>query len=229
MRLEDLNWMDVKEYLQKDDRLILVLGSTEQHGYLSLTTDVKIPLALADAASRKTGVLLAPPLNFGVAPYFLDYPGTISLRVTSLLSIVEDIIRSVFRQGFRRVLVMNGHGGNTPVQVFLQELANDLPGLRLNWYAWWQSHSVEDFTIKHALKPYHAGWLEAFPFCRVSELPPGEKAPAAYKGLPDAHEARRIFGDGVFGGFYQVAPEIMDELFGVCLEDILYLLEFSGD
>ena len=51
MRIEDLNWMDVEGYLKHDDRLILVIGACEQHGYLSLLSDVKIPLALADAAS----------------------------------------------------------------------------------------------------------------------------------------------------------------------------------
>ena len=50
MRLEDLNWMDVEQYLKTDDRLLVVLGACEQHGYLSLLTDIKIPLALADAA-----------------------------------------------------------------------------------------------------------------------------------------------------------------------------------
>jgi creatinine amidohydrolase len=69
MRLEDLNWMDVERYLEQDDRLILVLGACEQHGHLSLLTDIKIPLALTDSASNRTGALIAPPLNFGVSPY----------------------------------------------------------------------------------------------------------------------------------------------------------------
>ena len=90
MRLEDLNWFDVESYLQHDDRLILVLGACEQHGYLSLLTDVKIPLTLADAASQQSGVLVAPALNFGASPYFLTYPGTLSLRVSTLLDLVED-------------------------------------------------------------------------------------------------------------------------------------------
>jgi creatinine amidohydrolase len=68
MRIEDLNWMDVENYLKHDDRLILVIGACEQHGYLSLLTDIRIPLALADAASQQTGVLVAPPLNFGSSP-----------------------------------------------------------------------------------------------------------------------------------------------------------------
>ena len=57
MKFEDLNWMQVEEYLKTDDRLILVLGACEQHGYLSLMTDVKIPMALAEEASRQSGVL----------------------------------------------------------------------------------------------------------------------------------------------------------------------------
>ncbi len=71
MRLEDLNWMDVEKYLEHEDRLMLVTGATEQHAYLSLLTDIKVPLALADAASQATGVQVAPPLNFGISTYFL--------------------------------------------------------------------------------------------------------------------------------------------------------------
>ena len=63
MRLEELNWMDVEEYLKNENRVMLVLGACEQHGYLSLLTDVKIPLALADVVSQRSGVLVAPPVN----------------------------------------------------------------------------------------------------------------------------------------------------------------------
>ena len=52
MQFEERNWMQVEEYLKNDDRVILVLGACEQHGYLSLMTDVKIPMALAEAASQ---------------------------------------------------------------------------------------------------------------------------------------------------------------------------------
>ncbi len=93
MRLEDLNWMDVESYLQRDDRLMLVTGAAEQHGYLSLLTDIKIPLALADAASQKTDALAAPPLNFGCSPYFLACPGAFSLRASTLMDVAEDLAR----------------------------------------------------------------------------------------------------------------------------------------
>ena len=225
MRIEDLNWMDVEKYLEHEDRLIVVLGACEQHGYLSLLTDARIPLALADAASQKTGVLIAPPLNFGVSSYFQSYPGTISLRASTLLDSVEDIVRSVYASGFRRLLVLNGHGGNDPARARLVELANQLDGLRLAWYAWWQSTSVLDLAIRRQLKTAHANWMEAFPFTRVADLPAGEKQPPEFIGLLNAAQTRQVYGDGVFGGAYQASDEVMQELFDVCLKDTLHLLE----
>jgi creatinine amidohydrolase len=227
MRFEDLNWMDVERYLQQDDRLMLVLGATEQHAYLSLLCDVKIPLALADTASQQTGVLVAPPVNFGCSPYFLEYPGTLSLRISTLLDLVEDLVRSAYRQGFRRILVLNGHGGNDPVRARLYEVLNELADLRIAWYSWWLAHSVQQVALYHELKPSHANWLEAFPFTRVADLPEGEKAPPYIPGLLNASDARQVYGDGTFGGLYQASDEIMEELFRAALADILQLLKFE--
>jgi creatinine amidohydrolase len=228
VRIEELNWMDVEGYLKQDDRLILVVGACEQHGYLSLLSDVKIPLALADAASTRTGVLVAPPLNFGASPYFLTYPGTLSLRLSTLMEAVEDLVRSAYGQGFKRILILNGHGGNNPVRTHLSELVNELPGLRLGWYNWWMSHSVEVVAQRHNIKPSHANWLEAFPFTIVGEMPAGEKAPPVVPSdILDAATARQVYGDGSFGGPYRVSDEIMQEMFEACLADILHILEFA--
>ena len=228
MRLEDLNWMEVERYLEQDDRLILILGACEQHGYLSLLTDIKIPLALADSASNRTGVLVAPPLNFGISPYFLDYPGTLSFSVKTMISAVEDILRSAYRQGFRRILVLNGHGGNSAARNHLNQVNNDLPGLRMNWYDWWNSHSVEIVAQKHNIKPNHANWLEAFSFTIVGELPEGSKVPPRVPGaIMDAETAREVYGDGSFGGPYRVDDGIMQEVLNAALEDVLLMLKFS--
>jgi creatinine amidohydrolase len=228
MRFEDLSWMDVQEYLKHDDRLMLVLGATEQHGYLSLLTDIKIPLALADSASQQSGVLVAPPLNFGVSPYFMDYPGTLSLRVSTLLAAVEDLVRSAVRHGFRRILILNGHGGNSPARQHLNEVADSLPGVKLDWYDWWLSHSVEAVAQKHNIKPTHANWLEAFPFTIVSELPAEAKTPPHIpRAILDSKTARSVYGDGSFGGPYRVNDDIMHEIFAAALQDILQLLKFE--
>jgi len=227
MHIEDLNWMDVESYLKTDDRLILIIGATEQHGFLSLTTDIRIPQALADAAASQTGVLIAPPLNFGCSPYFLAYPGTFSLRISTLLDAVEDLVRSAYGQGFRRILLLNGHGGNDGSRTRLAELSNQLPGVRLAWYSWWVANSVLKIAEKHQIKPSHGNWLEAFPFTIVSDLPQEDKIPPFVAGLLSAMEARQVFGDGSFGGKYQVETDIMQELFEAALADILGLLEFN--
>jgi creatinine amidohydrolase len=220
--------MDVEKYLESDDRLMLVTGATEQHGYLSLLTDIKIPMALADSASQATGVLVAPPLNFGASPYFLAYPGTLSLRIGTLMAAVEDLVRSAYGHGFRRILVLNGHGGNSPARGGLHQVNNDLPGLQINWHDWWMSHSVEAVALKHNLKPMHANWLEAFAFTVVGEMPDAIKTPPKVpSAILDAKRARQVYGDGSFGGPYRASDEVMHELFAAALEDILQLLRFD--
>jgi creatinine amidohydrolase len=229
MRFEELSWMDVENYLEKDDRLIFVLGACEQHGYLSLLTDVKIPLALADAASHRTGVLVAAPVNYGVSPYFASYPGTLSLRLATFVDLVEDLVRSAYSQGFRKFLFLNGHGGNDPARARLYELANQLHSTHLAWYSWWTSHSVQTIAQKYELKPSHANWLEAFPFTRIGPLPEEEKIPPSVSGLLSAENTRSVYGDGSFGGFYQVSDAIMQEMFDACLADVLQLVEFNSN
>jgi len=228
MNFADKNWMQIEEYLETDKRVILVLGACEQHGYLSLLTDTKIPLNLAEAASQKTGVPVAPPINFGCSPYFLDYPGTISLRLRTYLDLVEDILRSLYGAGFRKVLILNGHGGNTPVKTHLVELVNELTDLEIRWYAWWTTKTVADIAKKHNLDPEHANWLEAFDFTTVYTVPGEDKpTPKTRENILDKTATRESYGDGSFGGPYQVESAIMDEIFDACQEDILGLLKFE--
>jgi creatinine amidohydrolase len=225
MRLGELNWMEIEAYLMKDDRLMLVLGSTEQHGFLSVLADVKVPLALADAASQQLGVLVAPPLNFGNSPNFLAYPGTISLRVETLLAVVEDMVRSLYSQGFKRMLILNGHGGNSPVKNHLHNFIPEFKDLKLAWYSWWQEPAVLEFQEAQGLKGYHANWSEAFSFVRSSAIPQGDKPPLETNRILNPTQAKEYYGDGVFGGPYQVDDTIMNEMFGVALKDVMRLLE----
>lgn len=220
--------MDIEKYLEVDRRVILVLGACEQHGYLSLLTDTKIPNALAEAASQRSGVLVAPSVNFGCSPYFLDYPGTISLRLHTYLNLVEDILRSLYGAGFRKILILNGHGGNTPVKTHLVELINELPDLEIRWYAWWTAKTVADIAKKHDLVPEHANWLEAFDFTTVTEMPEESKAITEQSDeILGKAATRETYGDGSFGGPYKAESKVMDEIFTVCLSDILDLLQFD--
>ena len=128
MFLEAMTWMDVERYLACDDRIVVITGACEQHGYVSLLSDILAPMAIAKAAIEQEPVLVAPPLPFGISPYFTAYPGTISLRVETFASVVRELLTGLTAQGFRRILVSNGHGGNTGVLIpLLVELGNTHP------------------------------------------------------------------------------------------------------
>lgn len=112
MRIRDLNWMQLEEYLEQDDRIVLPVGSTEQHAYLSLETDNILAERASVEAAEPLGVPVLPVLAYGVTG-FTAYPGSPTLREPTLLAALSDIADSLLSQGFARILVVNGHGGNT--------------------------------------------------------------------------------------------------------------------
>ena len=127
MLLEKMNWMDVENYLQNDRRIVFVLGSTEQHGYLSLLTDTLIPWEIAKKACELENVLLAPPLNYGYSQWAVDYPGTLSIGFDTYHHMVQDIIKSALRAGFQSFLLLNGHGGNRGAREAVMETISGFP------------------------------------------------------------------------------------------------------
>jgi creatinine amidohydrolase len=110
VNLEKLSWKAVETYLRSDDRIILPVGSTEQHGvFAPLGTDTYVAQAIADEAGQKARVLVAPPLWFGWSPHHLVKPGTLSVRAEILIEMLCDIIGSLAGHGFKHFVVVNGH------------------------------------------------------------------------------------------------------------------------
>ena len=103
MKIGEMNWSQVEQYLKTDDRAVLPLGSTEQHAGLSLSVDSILSERVALEAAEPLGVPVFPVLAYGITPYFLAYPGTVSLRVETYVRIVRDILDSLKRAGFRKI------------------------------------------------------------------------------------------------------------------------------
>src|SRR5204862_775944 len=91
VRIRDCNWMQVEEYLRRDDRVVLPIGSTEQHGYLSLETDNSLDERVCAEAAEPLGVLVLPVLAYGLTPSFAAYPGSPSLRLERFVSVLDDL------------------------------------------------------------------------------------------------------------------------------------------
>lgn len=219
MLFEDMNWMDVERYLEHDDRVVVVTGSCEQHGYLSLLTDTRVPLEIAREACKREGVPLAPALPFGISPYFTAYPGTLSLTPETFAAVVREVISGLLAQGFRRVLVSNGHGSNSGILYpLLVEFGNAYPDARLALFHWWRHPTVKAVAEEAELEQNHANWSENFPFTRVGAVPEGEKQAVGISHTTNARQARAILGDGSFGGPYQAPDGLMDRLFEAAVE-----------
>src|SRR5207253_6332870 len=121
MRIADMNWMQVEDYLRRDDRAVLPLGSTEQHAWLSLATDSVLAERVAVEACEPLGVPVYPVVPYGITPSFRAYPGTVTLSAGTLLELVREILDCLAADGYRRILVVNGHDGNSPVQPLFKE------------------------------------------------------------------------------------------------------------
>jgi creatinine amidohydrolase len=160
--LEELGWPDVKEYLRQDDRLILVTGSTEQHGrHMTFASDVWQPWEIARRLSDRTGVLVAPPLNYGMSLHHLGFPGSLSLRPQTLISIIEDLLESAYEHGFRHILILNGHGGNmAAIQAALAQALHELHGLQVYVGNWFREPEVES-VFDSAFPKERAGHADA--------------------------------------------------------------------
>jgi creatinine amidohydrolase len=137
--LADMSWEEVKKYLAQDDRVILPLGAVEEHGrHLGLGTDFIEAEAIAQGAGNASGVAVAPTVNYGMSLAMMGFPGTLSLRPTTLMFVIEDLLRALHHHGFQRILVVNGHGGNTAALASaVQMTAQDLEGLRVKLFEWW--------------------------------------------------------------------------------------------
>ena len=108
--INELSWEDVNNYLKKENIVILPVGSTEEHGLAGpLGLDSYAAIALAEDVGKKTGVLVAPPLWYGDSSHHLGFAGTMSLRTSTLVSVIEDLSISLARNGVKKILIINGH------------------------------------------------------------------------------------------------------------------------
>ena len=229
MRLAGMNWSQVEDFLRLDDRVVLPIGSMEQHARLSLATDAILAERVAVEAAEPLGVPVLPAIPFGHSPYFLDYPGTISLKLETLLAVVRDAVDCLLRAGFRRILLVNGHGGNAPVGALAQEMMAERTHLCLRFHNWWMAPK----TMAHAraIDPSgsHANWMENFPWTRLAGVAAGDGVKAsidreALRALSPSG-VRALLGDGSYGGPYQLPDEQMLALWATGVAETREALE----
>jgi creatinine amidohydrolase len=229
MRIAEMNWMQVEDYLQRDDRCVLPVGSVEQHAQLSLCVDAILSERVAIEAAEPLKIPVYPCMPFGLAPYFSAFAGSISLRVETLMAVFRDLVESAHRSGFRRVLIVNGHGGNAPVASLAKELMAEFPDMSIKYHPWWAGTEVVDAMRKIDPVGSHASWMENFPWTRLANAPApiDDKSPIDFElfNMSNPRDGRTLIGDGNLGGAYQKADDVMLKLWQVGVEETRAKLE----
>jgi creatinine amidohydrolase len=224
MKIRDMNWMQVEALLRTgEDRAVLPVGSVEQHAYLSLAVDALLSEAVSVDAAGSLGVPVFPAQPYGYTPSYMAYPGTMTLRFETLIAVLTDLVESLHQHGFRRVLIVNGHGGNNGASGVIAQLMSRLPGLQLRWYNWWAAPKTMGFVRETDPDASHASWMEAFAITRLPgvTMPEGSKAPVdvARMQLMDPGAKRAFIGDGCYGGRYAMNEETTHQLWEIAVEE----------
>jgi creatinine amidohydrolase len=236
MLLTDSTWPEVERYLARSKGILVPVGSTEQHGPNGpIGTDAICAEIVARGVGERGGVLVGPTLTLGMAQHHLGFPGTISLRPTTFVSMIVDTATSLALHSFERIYFLNGHGGNiAPLSTAFSEIyagrsMRESGGrVRLkatNWYEGKRVRALTDALFGEA-EGRHAtpseislAWF-ARPDARVDvAISP---VAAASGPIRDAADFRERFPDGRMGSDPSRASiDAGRQLYEVAVEDVL--------
>ena len=215
MQLQLQTWVEVEAYLESSRGVILPIGSTEQHGPTGLIgTDAICAEVIARGVGEAAGALVAPTVAVGMAQHHLGFAGSVTLRPSTLIAVLRDIVESLTRHGFERFYFINGHGGNiaTVTAAFSEIYAArslaapaNAPPVKCRLRNWWQNQAVQQLAKElyggsegsHATPSEVAVTQFAFPDAIKSA--PLDPPVAPWGDFTDAADYRRKFPDGRIG------------------------------
>lgn len=240
MRLQLATWPEVERYLTRSTAIILPIGSTEQHGPTGLIgTDALCAEVIAQRVGERLATMVAPTLPVGMAQHHMAFPGSLTLRPSTLLALLRDCLCALVRHGFTRVLVINGHGGNAPtIQAAFSEAQMEVdaltprPELRTRLLNWWelpQSTSLSrdlfgDAEGAHATPREVAVTWALHP--DRADPRPLEPRVAPHGPIYGAADFRRRFPDGRIGSDPSLAnPQAGQQILDAAVDEIAALAQ----
>lgn len=140
--LARMTWPEVEDILKQTDIILVPVGSTEQHGpALPVDNDAFIATEFTTRVAERLWdtqkVVVAPPISYGYSPHHMQFKGTVTLRESTLASMIVDVCTSMEKHGFKRIILINGHGGNsTAISNALHEMNNVVMAkiFSVNWW-----------------------------------------------------------------------------------------------
>lgn len=141
--LQELTWEEAKARADADATILFPAGAIEQHGpHLPVETDVRLVWEVACRAAARaaetTNLLVAPPLHFGYSTHHRAFPGTMTLQGTTYVQVLVELCESLWRNGFRRIFILNGHGGNSdPIHMAIRALRDAHDDILMGTAPYW--------------------------------------------------------------------------------------------
>lgn len=237
MQLQLATWPEIEAYLRERRGIILPIGSTEQHGPVGVIgTDAICAETIAKGVGEAAGALVAPTIAVGMAQHHLGFPGSVTLRPSTLIAVLRDTVESLARHGFDRFFFINGHGGNiATVSAAFSEIyaersldrGSNRPPLKCRLRNWWQNHEVYQLSKElygdaegsHATPSEVA--LTQFAHPEAIKTAPLDPEIAPRGEFTDAAEYRRNFPDGRIGSNPSLAtPEAGKRLYDAAVASL---------
>jgi creatinine amidohydrolase len=242
MLLQHAAWPEVAAYLQRSTGILMPIGSTEQHGPNGLIgTDAICAEVLAKGIGLAAEAFVGPTIGVGMAVHHMEFSGSMTLRPSTLIRVIQDYVLSLARHGFRRFFFLNGHGGNVAtVQAAFYEIYAAAEGvfgapaaggeLRCKLVNWWEAPAAAQLSKtlfgpeegSHATPSEVALTQYAYPETVKSAALDPPRAPASRFFGPADY--RRRFADGRIGSNPGLAsPEKGREIYEAAVPDLTRL------
>ena len=240
MRLQLSTWPEVEAYLARSTAVIIPIGSTEQHGPSGLIgTDALTAEAIAIAAGERLEALVAPTISVGMAVHHMAFPGSMTLKPSTLVAVIRDSVLGLAGHGFDRFLFVNGHGGNVAsIGAAFYEIHAEAAGsgggtgLRCQLANWYDGETVSAMHVEmfgddegsHATPGEIAVTQHLFPdHIKTAKLSP-QRAPAG--GFHGPEDFRRRYPDGRIGSNPALAtPEKGARLLAAAVDGVVKAYE----
>ena len=139
-----MTWKEIADIVEDTAAVLIPVGSIEQHGYhIPLDCDIYISTQISERVAEKAQkdgfrILVAPPLNFGISWYHMNFPGTITIKPETFVDMLMQISKSLSRHGFNRKVIVNSHGGNAlTLQGFLNKFYDETEE-KMYLCQWWE-------------------------------------------------------------------------------------------
>lgn len=151
MLLCDATWPQVEAYLKDKDTLLVPIGSTEQHGPTGLIgTDYLTSQSITEEAAGRLGVYSAPPVCYGMAQHHMAFAGSASLKPSTFILYIKDLAESFIHHGFKRIIFVNGHGGNAaPLTTAFSEIKDHGVDVMLKTLSWYTFSQIQKYEEEH--------------------------------------------------------------------------------